>query len=215
MATILTWNEKELNITSSQIYTFSGWTSDATFETSTDDSGKKKKGSGGEPGMGSVSFEIILNSQLGLDVQKEYYYWRNECSKGTDSLLYIGPNQFGSCKWRLVGVSQSELITFADGTWKKCRMTLTFEESTSKIKLTKEQKKVASLSKKLEKQIKKAENAKTEKAREKAATKAAKLQKQLEENQIKVAQQQAAAAKKRREDKEKTASLIAKYYSEL
>ena len=218
MATILSWNEKELVVTSKKTYTFGNWNAGVSYETETENSGgsqKKKKGGSGSPGIGTVSFDVKLHYAMGVDVKSEYEWWRKQCLNGAESLLYIGQNQYGVCKWRLSGVTQNDLITLPNGIWKSCTMQISFEESSSKIKQTKLEKQTAKLSKKLEKAIKKAENAKNDKAREKAAKKAAKLKKQLEENQIKVAEEKAAKAKKRREDKEKTANLITKYYSEL
>lgn len=218
MATILSWNEKELEVTSKKTYTFGSWNAGVTYETETEDSGgkqKKKKGGSGSPGIGTISFDVKLHYAMGVDVKAEYDWWRKQCLEGAESLLYIGQNQYGNCKWRLSGVTQSDLITLPSGIWKSCTMQISFEESSAKIKQTKLEKQAAKLSKKLEKAIKKVENAKNDKAREKAAAKAAKLQKQLEETQVKVAEKKAAAAKAKREAKQKAAEAIKRYYDEL
>ncbi len=218
MAAVLSWNEKKLEVTSNKQYTYGNWNAGVTYETETEDAGggkqKKKKGGSGSPGIGTISFDVTLRTDLGIDVKSEYDWWRKQCLEGAESLLYLGQNQFGACKWRLSGVTQSDLVTLADGTWKKCTMQISFEESAAKVKQTKLEKQAAKLSKKLEKAIKKAENAKTDKAREKAAQKAAKLQKQLEEVQVKVAEEKAAAAKAKREAKQKAAEAIKRYYDQ-
>ena len=181
---ILIWADKELEVSGDKIYTFSGWSSSSAFRTEEKKNGKKMpKSQAVSPDRGSVSFSIMLSQQVGLDVKAEYEWWREECNKGTESLLYLGEEQFGTFKWRLTGVDQSDLITLKDGTWVKCKMSLKFEESWYKVKLTKLQKKAKRLAKKLERQTKKVLKAKNEAAKEKAAQKAAKIKKQAEEAQ--------------------------------
>lgn len=230
MATVLSWNEKELEVTSNKQYTYGNWNAGVTYETETEDAGggkqKKKKGGSGSPGIGTISFDVRLHEQLGIDVQAEYEWWRKQCREGVDSLLYLGTVQYGDCKWRLNSVTQSDLMTYTvtekkenggdeeKTVWKSCTMQISFEESAAKVQQTKLEKQAAKLSKKLEKAIKKAENAKTDKAREKAAKSAAKLQKQLEAVQVKVAEEKAAAAKAKREAKQQAAEMIKRYYDQ-
>ena len=213
---VLQWNNKTLEITGKKIYSFTGWSSSSSFETDETANGKNMpKNTAKNPGIGQVSFNIYLHQGMGIDVKTEYDWWRKECNKGTESLLYIGDEQFGDYKWRLTGVSQSDLQVIGNGVWKSCQMSLSFAESYVKVKKTKLEKKAAKLAKKLAKAIKKAEKAKSKKALAAAAKKAAKLKKQMEAAQIKAAEQKAAKLKAQVAAKQKAAEEIERYYTDL
>lgn len=213
---VLQWNNKTLEISGNKIYSFSGWSSSSSYETDETANGKNMpKNTAKNPGVGQVSFSIYLHHGMGIDVKTEYEWWRKECNKGTESLIYIGDEQFGEYKWRLTGVSQSDLKVIGNGIWKSCQMQLSFAESYVKVKKTKLEKKAAKLAKKLEKAIKKAEKAKTKKALQSAAKKAAKLKKQMEAAQVKAAEQKAAKLKAQVEARQKAADEIERYYSDL
>mgnify|MGYP002622301409 CR=1 FL=1 len=207
---ILAWNDKELDVTGGQIYTFSGWNASSSFKTEEKKNGKKMpKSKAVSPGQGKVSFDVTLSYMMGIDVRAEYGWWRDECNKGTESLMYFGYQQYGSYKWRLIGVDQSGLETMRDGSWMKCRMSLTFEESFYKVKLSKLERKAQKLAKKVERQTKKAINAKSEAARQKAIQKAAAAQKELLELQKKIAEEKVAQVKKERETRKAIIDAIA------
>ena len=216
MSKILSWNEKTFEVTNDKIYTFRGWSTSSSYEVDEKENGKEMpKDTAKAPGIGSISFEVYLRSDLGMDVKAEYDWWRAECNKGTTSLLYIGDEQFGKYRWRLTGVSQSELKLANGGKWQSCKMSLTFGESYYKVKQTKLEKKAAKLAKKLAKATKQAEKAKSKKALAKAAKKAAKLKKQMEETLIKAAEKKAAALQAQVEARKKAADEIQRYYSDL
>jgi len=213
---VLLWNDKELEVSGDKIYTFSGWSATSSYKTEEKENGKKMpKSKALSPGMGSISFDVTLSWQMGVDVKDEYEWWRTQCNEGTQSLLYLGEQQFGAYKWRLTGVNQTGLITLKDGTWKQCKMNLSFEESWYKVRLTRLERKAKRLAKRLARQTKKVENAKTEAAKEKAAAKAAKTKKEAEEAAAAAAKEKADKWKAGRAAKQDAADRINKYYSKL
>lgn len=206
---VLAWNDRELEVAGDKVYTFTGWSSSSSFKTEEKKNGKKMpKSEAVSPGRGSVSFEVALSYALGVDVEGEYLWWRDECMKGTESLMYFGYKQFGSYKWRLVGVDQSELRTLRDGLWISCRMTLTFEESYCKVRLSKLEKRAKKLAKKLERLTKRAINAKSQAARDKLIQKAAATRSNLRLIQIAAADEKASKVKAERETRKAIVNAI-------
>lgn len=208
---IIAWNYKELNVSDEQIYSFSNWSASTTYKTEEKKNGKDMpKSTPVSPGRGKVSFDVQLSYRMGIRVEEEYYWWRDECMKGTESLLYFSYRQYGPYKWRLVGVDQADLKTLGNGSWISCRMTLTFEESYYKAKLTKLERKAKRLAKKLERQTNRAIRAKSDKAREKAIARAAETRKKLVRVQVGAALVRTSKVRKDRETRKSVIDAIAK-----
>lgn len=212
---ILNWNDKLFSVSSDEIMTFANWASSSSYSTEEKANGKgMAKTQLVAPGIGTITFTIMLRQSLGHDVKAEYDWWRTQCNKGTASYMFLGAHQYGEYKWLLTKVDQINLITFKDGSWKSCDLTITFEEFFVKVKQTKLQKKATKLAKQLEKAISKAISAKNEKAREKAAKQAAKLQKQYEDAQVAAAKEAAELYKAQVEAEKAVEEAMKRYYDE-
>ena len=213
---ILSWADKVMTVSSEEILTFNNWRASSSYETQQGSGSKSKmpKTTEVSPGIGSISFSIGLNQALGNDVKAEYEWWRQQCNAGTVSLMYLGSQQFGNYKWRIVKVDQDNLICAGDGMWMSCDLSLTFEEYYVVTKKTKEQKQAEKLRKQMEKLAKLAVNAKNEKQREKYAKRAAAMKRKYEAALVEAARKEAEKIKAQKEAEEKTEKLIARYYDE-
>lgn len=181
------FDKKQFYIGANDLNTFSAFSVTSSIETEDKKNGEKMPvATTKNIGVGEMSISIPLNEvytdnsadknvskKTITTVRSEYEWWRNACNKGLTSYFYIGKKQVGNNRWKVVGCSLSDLIVNRDGTWRKCKVDITFKEYSggiSKKEVKKLKKKAGGLMKgkttrtrKIKVKVKKASKAKTTK----------------------------------------------------
>ena len=136
------FDKKQFYIGPNDMNTFSSFSSSSSLETEEKRNGQKMPvATTKNVGVGEMSITIPLHEiysdntadknvskKTKTTVRSEYEWWRNACEKGLTSYFYIGKKQFGKYRWKVAGCSIAELVVNLDGTWRKCKVNVSFKE---------------------------------------------------------------------------------------
>ena len=144
------FHTKQFYIGQNDLNTFSSFSSSSSLETEDKENGQNMPvATNKHIGVGDMSITIPLNEvysdntanknvskKMKTSVRSEYEWWRDACQKGLTSYFYIGKKQFGGNRWKVVGCSISDLVVNANGSWRKCKVTVSFKEYAGGISKT-------------------------------------------------------------------------------
>lgn len=121
---------KSFEVSYNKIYTPDGLSFSESIDTEeVEVSGKKPKLNIKGIGLIEVSFDVTLNS-IFLNIESEINFWQNKLRSKKSEILSVGKRTWGY--FFLTQASYSDVIIAKDGSYIRCKLSLSFKEDSTK-----------------------------------------------------------------------------------
>ena len=139
VAVIAQWSEIRFEISAASALLLDGLKFSVECETKEKEKNKQKYVSyeNGKPSQ--ISFTVILNAALGIDVREQITLFTAKAQRGAEDYLYVGGEKLFPFKIRLVKADSEEIVLNPAGKMVSAKIGVTYKQSSAEKIYTKQE----------------------------------------------------------------------------